>query len=73
MLQRISLVKFLKFSYFCLLYLQVRNNQNMSKKPEVKKIQLGNDDDIQNEILAKCLNFEPSGLGVFDEVSVSKF
>jgi len=56
-----------------LLYLQVRNNQNMSKKPEVKKIQLGNDDDIQNEILAKCSNFEPSSLGVFDEVSVSKF
>ena len=36
--------------------------------PEIKKIQLRSDDNIQNKILAKY-----SSLGVFDEVSVSKF
>jgi len=37
MLQRNSLVKFLKFNDFCLLHLQVRNNQNMSEKARNKK------------------------------------
>jgi len=64
MLQRNSLEKFLKFNDFCLLHLQVRNNQNMSENARNKKIQLRSDDDIQNKILAKCLS-----LGVFDEVS----
>jgi len=36
--------------------------------PEIKKIQLRSDDDIQNKILAKC-----SSLRVFDKFSVSKF
>ena len=37
MLQRNSLVKFLKFNNFCLLHLQVRNNQNISEKARNKK------------------------------------
>jgi len=37
MLQRNSLVKFWKFNDFCLLHLQVRNNQNMSEKARNKK------------------------------------
>jgi len=37
-LQRNSLVKFLKFNDFCLLLLQVRNNQNMSENAGNKKI-----------------------------------
>jgi len=37
-LQRNGLLKFLSIKYFCLLYLQVRNNQNMSEKmPEFWK------------------------------------
>jgi len=37
MLQRNSLIKFLKFSDFCLLHLQVRNNQTISEKAINKK------------------------------------
>ena len=40
-LQRNSLLKFLPIQIFCLLYLQVRNNQNMSEKfQKLEKIQV---------------------------------
>ena len=76
-LQRNSLVKLLKFNDFCLLHLQVRNNQNMSEKSRNKKnsTQKWSQHSKQNfgknarvsEFLMKSRSRS------FNEVSVSKF
>ena len=66
------------------MYLQVKNNQNMSENCQKFEKKINSEVITHQKNLAKCTNFEVSslgfelqvsslGLGVFDEVSVSKF
>jgi len=50
---------FYNSTIFCLLYLQVRNNQNVSKNAiNVKELHVKSHDEMFEKISEKCTNFE---------------